>query len=101
MASNFTPFETVPLTASNSSSAVSFGLQQSKQYPDVMVQNVGSVTAFIGFSTTAALPALNVVNGTPIPAGAIMVLKKGGAQTISGITASGSAQLYFTSGEGQ
>lgn len=104
---NFLPYETIPVTASSSSSSAAFTLAQSLVNDSVMIANVGSVTAFVAFgvgSATAQLPAAGHNNATPIPPGAIMVLKKnlGGKQadTCAAITSSGSAQLYFTSGEG-
>jgi UDP-N-acetylglucosamine:LPS N-acetylglucosamine transferase len=40
------------------------------------------------------------VNATPVLAGETMVLTKGGALTVSAITATGNATVYFTSGSG-
>jgi hypothetical protein len=101
MADNFTPGETVPLTASTSEATVSFNLVESANYPDCMITNAGSVIAFVGFGAAAAQPGAGIINSTPILAGETIVLRKGiGVAQCSTIAPAGSAQLYFTAGEG-
>jgi hypothetical protein len=99
MADNFTPGETIPVNATTSGASVSFSLAQSANYPDVLVTNAGDVIAFVGFGAAAQVPS--GTNATPVMAGETMVFRKGiGVTQCSGITGSGSAQLYFTAGEG-
>ena len=102
MAENFTPGETISLTATTSSSSASFTLTQSANYPDCLVTNAGSQIAFVGFGTgTASLPGAGVVNATPIGPGESLLVRKGLAVTqCNAITPSGSTQLYFTAGQG-
>jgi hypothetical protein len=101
MADNFTPGETVPLTATTSGAQTSFTLSQSANYPDCLISNAGSVTAFVGFGAAAAQPAQGATNATPVLPGETMVLRKGsGVTAVSAMTATGTAQLYFTAGEG-
>jgi hypothetical protein len=96
----FSPYETIPLSASTTSASATFGLSQSGDFPNVMVSNAGPANAFISFTGTAAVPGSSVVNATPVLAGETMVLTKGGALTVSAITATGNATVYFTSGSG-
>lgn len=102
MADNFTPGESIPLTATTSGAQASFILVQSVAFTDCMVTNAGSVMAFVGFgSTPAQLPGTSgTANATPVPAGASVVLRKGAATQCSAITASSTTQLYFTAGQG-
>lgn len=102
MAENFTPGETIPLTATTVGASAAFVLVQSVAYTDCMVTNTGSVTAFVGFgSSPAQLPTLGgTANATPVAAGASVVLRKGNNTQCVAITASGTAQLYFTAGQG-
>jgi len=102
MAENFTPGETIPLTATTSGAAASFILMQSVAYTDCMVTNAGAVMAYVGFgSASAQLPTLaGTSNATPIAPGGTVVLRKGTNTQCSAICASGTAQLYFTAGQG-
>lgn len=102
MAENFTPGETIPLTAITAGAVASFSLVQSVAYTDCMVTNTGGVTAFVGFgSSPAQLPSLaGTANATPVPSGASVVLRKGNNTQCVAVTASGTAQLYFTAGQG-
>jgi len=98
---SFAPYETIPIVATSSTSSASFTLADSATYSDCMVQNAGSVEAFVGFGAPANLPSSGVLNATPVPAGAVMILQKGiGNAQCSAITSSGSATIYFTSGTG-
>lgn len=101
MADNFTEGETIGVSATTGGAAASFSLAQSANYPDVLVTNAGSVIAFVGFGGSANVPGAGVVNALPVLPGVAMVLRKGiGITQCSGITLSGTAQLYFTAGEG-
>ena len=73
------------------------------------VVNVGNVTAFLAFgvaNTTTAKIANATSSGTgfPVAAGATVYIQYGGSQTdrsrvyISGITSSGTAQVFITPG---
>lgn len=113
---NFYGYETIPLNAGASSLSVSFKEAGSiSDMSDVLVTNTGNVTAFVAFGNskggtvaiTAQTPGTNGTTGaTPILAGKSRVFNKnanaaaGGADTCAGITVTGSAQLYFTSGRG-
>src|SRR5262249_23180141 len=104
MAENFTPGETIVLSAQTTSASASFSLAQSASYPDCLVTNAGSQTAFVSFgtgaSTVAAVPSGGTPGAVPIMAGESMVLRKGaGSTTCAGITATGTATLYFTAGQ--
>ena len=101
--------ETVPLSATSTSSSVAFALPSSKKNYDVIVQNAGSSTAFITFgdgSATATVPGTTgTINAFPILAGAIYTLQKNTnavqTDTCAAICASGqSTTLYFTSVQG-
>lgn len=102
MAENFTPGETIPLTATTSGASASFALVQSVAYTDCMVTNAGTVMAYVGFgSVVAQLPGTNgTANATPVPPGASIVLRKGNNTQCSAICSGGSVQLYFTAGQG-
>jgi hypothetical protein len=63
----------------------------------VEIQNAGSVTVFVAFAATAA-----VATGYPILAGQSKVVSRGpGQTTLAAITASSTATLYATVGDGQ
>jgi hypothetical protein len=111
---NFLPYETVPLSASTTSSQVVFYLPQSAINDSVMIANSGTVTAFYvcgytnsGANTiTATVPGTNgTIKSTPILAGEISVFKKNtganNSDTCAAITSSSTTTLYFTSGQGQ
>jgi hypothetical protein len=110
---NFSAYETVPLSVTNTSSSVSFALPASAtDCRDCMVSNAGSTIAFVGFylkntpstqanfGTTAQLPGITgTLQATPILAGETMVLTKDKADTCIAIS-SGTTTLYFTAGKG-
>lgn len=102
MADNFTPGETIPLTATVSGASASFALVQSVAYTDCMITNAGSTLVFVGFgSSPAQMPSLSgAANATPVPPGGSLVLRKGTHTQCSAICASGTVQLYFTAGQG-
>lgn len=70
----------------------------------VRIHNAGNVTAFVAFGgsgITATVPAGDKDgNAFPIPAGAVEVLVCGQSYAAA-ITASGTAALYLTPGEGR
>ncbi len=105
MAENFTPGETVVLTAQSTSASVSFALAQSASYPDCMIANAGSATAFVAFgigaSCTAGTPGAGALNAVPVLPGESLILRKGvGCTSCAAVTSSGSTTLYFTAGQG-
>lgn len=72
---------------------------------DVLIYNAGSVAAFITFGTDNTVATVIPVDGTsangiPIPPGVILVLDKGFATWVSGITGSSTASVYLTQGFG-
>ena len=100
MADNFTPGETIGVNATTSGVSASFSLAQSANYPDVLVTNTGSVTAFVAFGSAAQVP--NGAGATPVLGGQSLTMRKGiGTVLCSAITATSSAQLYLTAGEGK
>ncbi|MES2148597.1 MAG: hypothetical protein V4508_02280 [Pseudomonadota bacterium] len=84
---------TVPIAATTASASAALDKYSSA----VRVVNGGTAMAFIRFSTGAATA---VVTDMPIASGATETFTKGSADTVSAITASGTAALYFTNGEG-
>ena len=103
MADNFTPGETVSLTAGTTSASASFTLAQSANYPDCMITNTGSNIAFVGFGgAPATLPGAGATNAVPIMPGETYVLRKGvGVTEVNAITQTSTTTLYLTAGEGQ
>lgn len=86
---------TVSLSASAASSNVQ--VQTANTSRHVRIYNSGSVTVFIeqgGSGVTAA-----TATGYPIPAGAVEIISCP-EQYIAAITASSTATVYFTPGEG-
>lgn len=63
----------------------------------VRVYNSGSVTAFIRFGRTTATAT---TSDMPLPPGAVETFSKGSYDVLAAITASGTATVYVTSGEG-
>ena len=102
MAENFTPGETVPLTATIAGASVSFALVQSVAYTDCMVTNTGTVTAYVGFGTTQALVPTTggTANATPVLPGSSVVLRKGNTTQCNAICANSTTSLLFTAGQG-
>lgn len=95
----FTPTgSTVNLAVTGSTGAVALGtLGQGGS--TVRIYNAGAATVFINFgiSTVEAATATSI----PVPAGAIEVYSVGPSVThVAGITASGTATLYATLGQG-
>lgn len=98
--------ETVPLSASSTSSNVLFNKPSSIKSYDVIITNAGTKTAFIGFgvgsATAAQLPGTNgTTNATPILGGEVLTLQKNTesvlADTCAAITSGAdTTTLYFT-----
>ena len=63
----------------------------------VRVVNDGTVTAFISFGDSNVAATASKM---PIKAGATEVFTKGNATHVAALVATGTANLYFTSGEG-
>lgn len=91
----FTPGATVSLSATTSSSRVAL----SGGGKSVEIQNTGSVTVFVNLGDSSVSAA---TTDYPVLAGMCKVITRDpNAHTnIAGITASGSATVYFTAGEG-
>jgi NAD/NADP transhydrogenase alpha subunit len=101
--------ETVPLSVTASSSSVTFALASSIANYDVIIQNAGTKTAFVYFSSGAATATVPGTSGTnkafPVLAGAIYTMQKNSdsvrADTCSAICAGAdTTTLYFTSVQG-
>lgn len=102
--------ETVPLTATATSSNVTFALPASAKNYEVIVTNAGLKTAYINFGKGAAIiatvPGTNGTTGAmPILAGAIYTFQKNSdavqADTCAAICGgSDTTTLYFTSVQG-
>jgi len=90
----FTPSATTQSIAATTTSASATVIANQ---PCVRVYNVGPSIAFVRF-TAGASTAL--VTDMPVAAGAIELFTKGDADTVSAITASGTATIYLTVGEG-
>ena len=90
----FLPGPTVSLSATTSSSSISLGTQART----VRVYNAGSVAVFIKFGNTSATAA---TTDLPIAPGSVEAFDTRKADIVAGSTASGSATVYFTVGEGE
>jgi hypothetical protein len=66
------------------------------------IVNSGTVTVFLGTGTTAALAgtAATVANGIPFVANAVEIMSFPAGTFFTGITASGTAVVYVTMGQG-
>ena len=98
----FKPASTTSLACSTSSDRVQIVGIIGTPLMQVRLYNSGSVTVFVKFGGASVTAA---VTDLPIPAGTVEVLScKGYGSThityIAGITASSTATLYITSGEG-
>ncbi len=94
---NFEPIEGQTKTISASSSSSSITLVPTTT--DYMLTNAGAGTAFFRTGTTSATA---LVTDTPILAGAILTLRKPlNNYTVAAITATGTATVYVTPGNGQ
>lgn len=90
----FTPATTVSLAVTNSSGNVAFGTGGQ----NVLLQNTGSVTAFIKFGNSTVTAA---TTDFPLQAGWAFTFSRGTNTNLAAITSSGSTTLYITTGEGQ
>lgn len=89
------PASTVNMTAGVASANVQY--QTGNFANAVRVVNAGSVTVFLEFGGSAV--AATTTTGMPVVAGATEIFY-GRRQYVAAITASGSAVIYFTPGEG-
>lgn len=96
---NFKPLpgQTKTISATASSSSVQF-LTQGKGR-SIRIFNAGSATTFVRLGKGSATAL--VADDMPIPSGAIEVFDFGLYDTIAGITASSTATVYVTLGEGR
>lgn len=101
--------DTIALACSNVSASAQFPTLEGNNLAatDVMIINNGTKTAWITFgdsAPTAAIPTgdgANAKNGIPILAGAVMVLYKGQATYVAGITSGAdTTTLYLSQGYG-
>ena len=89
----FTPGSTVNIAATTSTGNVTLGIGAV-----VRVYNAGTVPVFIKFGIAGVTAA---TTDMPIPPGIVEVFTEpSGATTVAAITASGTATVYFTSGQG-
>lgn len=94
---SLTSANTQTISATNVSSGITFP-QSGAQSSVVRIFNSGLVTIFVR-ATVGASTALT--SDIPIAAGSVELFTKGNNDTISAITANGSATVYVTPGEGQ
>jgi hypothetical protein len=82
-----------------SPAAASASITLDKQAKAVRVHNAGSNVCFIRIGTSVSgAPATTA--DTPVPAGAVVVLRKGdGEDTLSHISAAGTTPVYVQTGE--
>lgn len=93
----FTPGQTLTLSVTTASGSGTFtGGNIGSQ--SCILQNGGSTICFVRFTVGASTAA--IATDFPMPAGAIMTVCKGNADTVSAIS-SGTTTLYATAGEGQ
>lgn len=100
MSEPFTPTgATVNIAATGSTGSVALGTPSGQGGMAVRVHNAGAATVFIAFGTSAVTAA--TASGIPIPAGAVETFSAGPSVThAAAITASGTATVYFTPGQG-
>jgi len=106
---NFTPVGNcilLPCTTTSGSSQVALPtLPTGSTASDILIWNSGSVGAFVVFAkedgVDAAIPtAGNPANGMPLAPGVEMVIDKGQAQYVAGITSTSTADVYMIQGIG-
>ena len=100
MASLFTPIgDTKNISAGTTTGSVALTGFTSVAGGSVRVHNAGSVTAFVRFGNSAITAVLTTA--IPIPAGAVEAFELGaGCTHMAAITASSTATVYVTSGQG-
>jgi hypothetical protein len=97
----FSPGGTVSLSATTSSSRVLLGGLAGKLRVQVRLYNTGSVPVFVSFGTDQAVAAVTDMPLAPgVPEIVTLQDGNGAARYLAGITASGSATVYATVGEG-
>ena len=89
---------TLSLTATTSGASVTLNASGAASQC-IRIYNAGTVAAYLRASLGASTPSTST--DLPIPPGGVEVFSKGDCDTISAITATGSAALYITPGEGQ
>jgi hypothetical protein len=68
--------------------------------PHLLIQSAGTVTAFCEFGTSTVTAA--TATGLPVQSGVVFTITKpGGATHVACITASSTATIYVTSGDGE
>lgn len=102
---NFRPLKdlTDVIDVTTSSTGVTFDQQQAEGR-QVRLYNAGSATAFVRFGKgieTAVVSTSSQIGDMAIPSGAIEVFNLDRNYAVSAITASGTATLYVTLGEGR
>jgi hypothetical protein len=99
----FRPGATTSLAATSASGSVTLPLAQGPGLTQIRVWNSGGSTVFVRFGSSAATVTA-VTTDMPIPAGAVEVFtigcNDGYTCVAAGITAAGTATLYFTVGQG-
>lgn len=92
---SFTPATTVSASATTSSAAGSGTLNAANTTMEI--NNAGTVTVFVRWGTGAQTAT---TSDYPVQAGHCKLVNKGQATNVAAITASGSATVYFTDGNG-
>lgn len=93
----FTPAGTVTVAATAASASAALP-NADTQHTVRIVSDAGGSLAFIKFGDASVVAT---VNDTPVMPGAIELFRKSAAQThIAAITASGTATIYATTGDG-
>ncbi len=100
MSEPFTPTgATVNIAATGTTSAVALGTPSGQGGMAVRVFNAGAATVFIEFGVSTVEAA--TASSMPVPAGAVETFSVGPSVThAAAITASGTATVYFTPGQG-
>lgn len=95
------PDSTVSIAATTASASAAIAGSAGRGEFTVRVYNAGSATVFVKFGDTITTAT---TSNMPIPAGAVEVFSvqdsDGSANYVAAITASGSATVYVTTGEG-
>lgn len=96
-----TPVGTVKLTVTTTAGSVALPTMPSDG--PVAITNDGTSTMFIKFGTSAVAAVVPGASAGdyPVLAGTQVILDRGNAAYVSAITATGTATLYATTGDGQ
>lgn len=90
----FSPISTVSLAVTTTTGRVATVGDAST----IRIYNAGTATVFVKFGGSSVTAA---TTDMPIPAGVVETFRTGTLTHVAAITASGTATLYVTSGEGQ